>query len=54
MNINRGFKIIHPNGEEKVRFSPMNLGGQNFIFTMSDGLYLISNKISRIFPLQKD
>ena len=22
MNINRGLKIIHPNGEEKVRFPP--------------------------------
>ena len=31
----------------------MNLGDQNFTFTMSDGLYLISNKISGIFPLEK-
>ena len=55
MNINRGFKIIHPNGEEKARFFPlMNLGGQSFTFTMSDVRWSLSKKISRIFPPEKD
>ena len=32
----------------------MNLGGQNFTFTMSDGPYFISNKILRICQLERD
>ena len=39
---------------EVLPLTDLHVGGQNFTFTMLDGLYLISNKISRLFPPEKD
>ena len=35
-------------------FHVMDLRGPNFTSTISDGLHLIANEISGIFPLEKD